>query len=210
VATDLSFEPATSRLVASDVGSTTLGGTAVIVGADGGAIAPTPLATKIALLATSYDQQHARLETTPAGTDCNPFTAAFGRGSRWGCRAGTAAEAWCSDFAQWVWQTAGVHTAGITGWSASFATWGAAHHRVQFGTHFTGAVGDAIVWGTRSPLYGTHVGIIVSVVGRQIDVVSGNSGGDFPGYDEGVWRSGLFDGAPSTVSGYHVLAVVSP
>jgi hypothetical protein len=103
-----------------------------------------------------------------------------------------------------------VGTGGITGWAATFATWGAAHHRAQFGRHFHAEVGDAIVWGTRSPLYGTHVGIIVSVVGDQIDVVSGNAGGDLPGYGEGVWRSGLFVGGSSTVNGYPVLAVVRP
>ena len=71
-------------------------------------------------------------------------------------------------------------------------------------------MGDAIVWGTGNPLYGTHVAIIVSVLGPYIDVVSGNSGGDFPNYGVGVWRWGPFLGASSTVNGYHVLGVVRP
>ncbi|HEY8080889.1 MAG TPA: CHAP domain-containing protein, partial [Acidimicrobiales bacterium] len=173
---DLSFQPRTAELVGSDVAAAVAGHTEVLVGVDAGPIAPTPLQRRILLTASSFDQQHRRLEETPGESECNPFSAAFGRGSTWGCRPGTSAEAWCSDFAQWVWRHAGVGTSGITGWAATFATWGAAHHRVQFGSHFHALVGDAIVWGTRSPLYGTHVGIIVSVFGDQIDVVSGNAG----------------------------------
>lgn len=209
-ASDLSFQPGTAELIASDPAATTLGNTEVIVAVNGGPVAATVLQRRIAIRATSFDQQHREIETTPSGSDCNLFTAAFGRGSTAGCVPGTAAEAWCSDFAQWVWQTSGVPTGGISGWSASFVTWGAAHHRVQLGTHFHAQVGDAIVWGTRSPLYGTHVAIIVAVQGDEIDVVSGNSGGDLPGYGVGVWRSGLFVGSSSTVSGYHVLGVVTP
>jgi hypothetical protein len=99
---------------------------------------------------------------------------------------------------------------GISGWSASFVTWGQQHHLVQMGTHFTAGVGDAIVWGQRSPLYGTHVAIIVAVDGSNITVVSGNSPSGFPGQGSGVWRWGPFDGASSNVNGYHVLGVVTP
>lgn len=207
---DLSFEPHTAELVASDAGAARVGDALVVVAADGGPIAATPLERRIALIATGFDQQHRGFQTTPFGSDCNPFTASFGRGSSSGCPPRNAAEEWCSDFAQYVWRSAGVPTSGITGWSATFVTWGAAHHRVQLGTHFKARVGDAIVWGTRAPLYGTHVAIIVSVLGRYIDVVSGNSGGDFPHYGVGVWRWGAFIGSTSTVNGYKVLGVVQP
>lgn len=207
---DVSFEPSTAEYVSSSVNGTYVGGAVALVASDGGPIAPTPLTKRIALLATSFDQEHAGYVTDPSGSDCNRFTFAFGRGSTAGCPAGTAAEAWCSDFADWVWTHAGVDTVGITGWSATFVQWGAAHHRVQWGTHFRAVVGDAIVWGQRSPLYGQHVGIVVAVQGSQLTVVSGNSGGDFPGYDVGVWRYGPFDGPTSTVEGYGVLGVVTP
>lgn len=207
---DVSFEPHTAELVASDAGAARIGGALVLVAADGGPVATTPLQRRIVLAATSFDQQHRGFQTTPHGSDCNPFTASFGRGSASGCLGGNAAEAWCSDFAQYIWRSAGVPTRGITGWSASFVTWGAAHHRVQLGTRFKARVGDAIVWGQRAPLYGTHVAIIVSVLGRYLDVVSGNSGGDFPGFGVGVWRWGPFVGATSTVNGYRVLGVVQP
>jgi hypothetical protein len=210
IASDVSFQPATAQLVASDVGSTTVSGAVALVAASGGPIATTPLRRQIVLRAASYDQQHKFFETDPNGSYCNPFTAAFGRGSTAGCRPGWSAEEWCSDFAQYVWQVSGVHTNGITGWAASFVIWGAAHHRVQLGTHFTPEPGDAIVWGTRSPLYGTHVAIIVGVKGAYIDVDGGDSWGNLPGYGIGVWRTGPFRGAPSSVNGYPVLGVVTP
>lgn len=207
---DASFEPATGEYVASSVASTLVGDAVAMVAVDGGPIASSPLRTRIAELATSFDQEHSGYQTAPKWSDCNRFTAWFGRGSSQGCPRGTAAEAWCSDFAQYVWAHAGVPTGGITGWAATFITWGQANHLVQMGTHFTPGVGDAIVWGQRSPLYGTHVAIIVAVQGSQITVVSGNSPGGFPGDGIGVWRWGPFDGATSTVNGYHVLGVVTP
>jgi hypothetical protein len=207
---DTSFERATGEYVASAVASTHVGGAVALVAEDGGPIAPSSLRMRIAVLATSFDQEHAGYLTAPMWSDCNRFTAWFGRGSSVGCPRGNASEAWCSDFAQYVWAHAGVPTGGISGWSASFVTWGQQHHLVQMGTHFTAGVGDAIVWGQRSPLYGTHVAIIVAVDGSNITVVSGNSPSGFPGQGSGVWRWGPFDGASSNVNGYHVLGVVTP
>lgn len=207
---DVSFLAATGELVASDPVTTGAAGRTVAVAALAGPIAPTPLRRRIVLDATAFDQQHAAYETVPAGSECNRFTAALGRGSTDGCAPGTAAEEWCSDFAQWVWQRAGVPTRGITGWSASFIAWGSVHRRLQLGTKFTAEVGDAIVWGTRRPLYGTHVAIIVAVRGAQIDVVSGNSPVGATGEAVGVSRWGPFSGASSNVNGYGVLGVVTP
>jgi hypothetical protein len=207
---DLSFEPHTAELISGDPAGTSVAGAEVLVAADGGPIAATPLRRRIVLRATAFDQMHRGFQTTPFNSNCNPFTAAFGRGYSGGCPRGSAAEEWCSDFAQFIWQTSGVPTAGITGWSATFALWGAAHHRAQFGTHFRARPGDAIVWGRRRPLYGQHVGIVVSARGKYLEIVSGNSNGDFPRYGTGVWRWGPFVGSTSSVLGYRVLAVVSP
>lgn len=207
---DLSFEPHTAELVAADAAAASVAGAAVLVAQDGGPIAPTPLLRRIVLRASSFDQQHRGFQTTPHDSNCNPFSAAFGRGSSGGCARGSAAEEWCSDFAAFVWQTSGIPTAGITGWSATFVTWGVAHHRAQLGTRFHARPGDAIVWGQRSPLYGQHVGIIVSVQGKYLDIVSGNSDGDFPGFGSGVWRWGPFVGSTSRVYGYPILGIVSP
>jgi hypothetical protein len=207
---DLSFEPHTAELIGADPAATSVAGAVVLVAADGGPIAPTPLRERIVLRAASFDQQHRGFQTTPYNSDCNPFTAAFGRGSSWGCPRGNSAEEWCSDFAEFVWHSSGISTAGITGWSATFILWGIKHHRVRLGTRFRAVPGDAIVWGQRSPLYGQHVGIIVSVLGKYLDIVSGNSDGDFPGFGSGVWRWGPFVGSTSRVYGYHVLGIVAP
>ncbi len=207
---DVTFLPRTAQHVDSAVASTLVGSAAVLVATGLGVVSTSPLRERIAILAASFDQQHAMYETDPSGSECNRFTAAFGRGSAAGCARGTSSEAWCADFAEYVWATAGVPVDGIDGWAASFVTWGAAHHLVHWGTHFHAAVGDAIVLGQRNPLYGQHVGIVVWVQGTTIDVVSGNSGGDFPGYGVGVWRWGAFDGPKSTIYGYHVLGVVAP
>jgi CHAP domain len=207
---DLSFDPHTAELIAADPAAASIAGEEVLVAADGGPIAPTPLLRRIVLRASSFDQQHRGFQTTPYDSNCNPFTAAFGRGSTSGCAPGNSAEEWCSDFAEFVWQTSGIPTAGITGWAATFITWGVKHHRVQLGTRFHAQPGDAIVWGQRTPLYGQHVGIIVSVLGKYLEIVSGNSDGDFPGFGSGVWRWGPFIGSTSTVFGYKVLGVVSP
>jgi hypothetical protein len=207
---DTSFEPHTGEYVASAVASIHVGSAVALVAVDGGPIAPTALRMRIAVLATSFDQEHAGYQTSPKWSNCNRFTASFGRGSSGGCPAGTSSEEWCSDFAQFVWAHSGVHTGGISGWAASFIIWGQAHHRLQLGTHFRPGVGDAIVWGQRSPLYGTHVAIIVAVDGPYITVVSGNSPGGFPGNGIGVWRWGPFGAAGSSVNGYPVLGVVTP
>jgi hypothetical protein len=209
---DTSFQTSTGELVGSSVASTTVGSATALVASDAGPIAATPLQRRIAIFGTSYDQDHRGYTTAPTGSDCNVFTAAFGRGSTYDCPGGTSSEEWCSDFADFVWTHAGVPTAGITGWAATFITWGRQHHRVQMGTHFKPAVGDAIVWGTPQPLYGTHVAIIASVQGDLISVISGNSPIGFPsaGGAWGVWRWGTFDGETSTVNGYPVLGVVSP
>jgi hypothetical protein len=209
---DTSFEPSTGELVGSSVASTMVGSATALVASDAGPIAPTRLQRRIVIFGASYDQDHRGYTTSPTGSDCNMFTAAFARGSTWGCPSGTSSEAWCSDFADFVWSHAGIPTAGITGWAATFITWGRQHHRVQMGTHFKPAVGDAIVWGTPAPLYGTHVAIIASVQGDLISVISGNSPIGFPHADGawGVWRWGTFDGETSTVNGYPVLGVVAP
>jgi hypothetical protein len=139
----------------------------------------------------------------PLGSGCNPYTAFFGRGSTAGCAPGTAAEAWCSDFADWVWANAGAQVAGITGWSYTFVEFGQ-----FFGTFTQGATndpqpGDGVVWGDLAAQYGAHVGIVVGVKGGQIDVVSGNG-------DNHVYDSGYFNPATSTLGGYSIVGYTSP
>lgn len=166
------------------------------------------LPARIVLAAASQDQLHAAVIDTPADTNCNPFTAAFDRGTTSGCSPGTAQEEWCSDFADWVWTVAGVQTTGIDGASASFVTWGRARQQFLQGINQVPAVGDAVVWGVLNPLWGAHVGIVVGVRGREIDVVSGNSGGY--ANTSGVWDSGYFAPSSQTAQGDPIIGYVSP
>ncbi len=184
---------------------TVVGGTPVVLVASGGFIG---LAARIVLAAASQDQLHQAVTDDPANTNCNPYTAVFQRGTTAGCAPGTAQEEWCSDFADWVWTAAGVATTGIDGASASFVTWGRARHQFLQGIAQVPAVGDAVVWGVLNPLWGSHVGIVVGVKGREIDVISGNSGGY--AHTSGVWESGWFAPASMTAQGDPIIGYVSP
>ena len=169
----------------------------------GGPFAPA-VVQRIVQIATGQDQYFAATTEDPMGSNCNVFTAYWGRGSTSGCAPGTSAEEWCSDFAQWVWQNAGVDTSGITAWSYTFVDWGMSH----VGAFKAGATndpepGDAVVWGDQSSSYGAHVGIVIGVSAGQIDVVSGN-------WSDRVWDQGYFDPSTSTVSGYSIIGYISP
>lgn len=171
----------------------------VAVALDGG---PIPLVQRIVALAKSQDQFGASVQETPLNSNCNPYTAAFKRGWTTGCAKGTAAEEWCSDFANWVWMKSGADISGITAYSYTFVD-----HGSRLGTFKAGATnsphpGDAVVWGYASSHVGDHVGIVVGVKGNLIDVVSGNSGPATPqGYNVAVWDSGYFNPATSHDAG---------
>jgi hypothetical protein len=203
---DLTMQPLTEELAGADPTVLDVGGVTQVLVASGGFVG---LVARIVLTAESEDQHHARIEDTPPGSDCNPFTAAFGRGSTAGCPKGTASEQWCSDFAQWVWQNAGVDTTGITGASDTFVLWGRSHRQFLQGLHAAPAVGDAVVWGVLKPLWGAHVGIVIGVKPNgEIDVVSGNSG---PlAVASAVWNSGYFAPASETAQGDPIIGFASP
>jgi hypothetical protein len=202
---DVTMQPLTEQFARSDPTAVDVHGVVHVYVSSGGFLG---LIARIVLAAASQDQFHARVEDTPAGSDCNPFTASFGRGSTSGCATGTAAEQWCSDFAQWVWQTSGINTSGISGAAKTFVTWGRSHGRFLQGINQKPAVGDAVVWGVLNPLWGAHVGIVVGVRGRLIDVVSGNSG---PlAVASSVWDSGYFLPSSQAAQGDPIIGYTSP
>ena len=202
---DLTMQPLTEQLAGSSPVVVDVAGATQLFVDSGGLVGLVP---RIVLAARSQDQFHAKVEDTPPGSNCNPFTASFGRGSAQGCAQGTASEEWCSDFSQWVWQSAGIDTTGITGASKTFVTWGRARHQFLAGMKATPAVGDAVVWGVLNPLWGAHVGIVVGVRGKQIEVVSGNSG-PFA-VASAVWDSGFFLPSSQTAQGDPIIGFVSP
>ncbi len=174
---------------------------------------PPQSVSQIVSLAEQADQYNSAVVENPPGSNCNPYTAYWGRGTTTGCAAGLRAEEWCADFAEWVWAQAGIATSGIDGLAYSFVDWGQAHTGAWLpGVDNDPQPGDAVVWGNVSSAYAAHVGIVVGVKGGQIDVVSGNSGPpiDAAGDVDAVWESGYFDPTTSTVAGYPIIGYVSP
>lgn len=202
---DVTMQPLTEQLAGADPVAVDVAGATQVFLASAGFVGLIP---RIVLTAVSQDQFHAHVEDTPAGSNCNPFTASFNRGSTLGCAKGTATEEWCSDFAQWVWLNAGIDTTGITGASKTFVSWGRSRLQFLAGLHATPAVGDAVVWGVLNPLWGAHVGIVIGVKGKQIDVVSGNSGPY--AVASAVWNSGWFLPATEKAQGDPIIGFVSP
>jgi hypothetical protein len=100
-------------------------------------------------------------------------------------------EEWCSLFASWVWQHAGVPLPGSTaayGYSGSLYTWAKEHGGRVLPPTATPAPGDAIFYGT-GPSGSAHVGIVAQVLpGGEIVTVEGN-------YDGHVTRVGPFQPA---------------
>ncbi|MER7672268.1 CHAP domain-containing protein [Kitasatospora sp. NPDC096128] len=98
-----------------------------------------------------------------------------GDGSSNSCGSGGgSAEAWCADFAGWVWARNGVaHLGDLSPSAASFFDYGR-----RYGTlHNTPQVGDAVVFNYN---YGTdradHVALVVAVGGGSVTFVGGNEG----------------------------------
>jgi len=140
---------------------------------------------------------------SPVGSNCNPYTGFFGRGSAAGCPLFFSSEAWCSDFANWAWLKANAGVSGITAWSYNYVAYGLAHGTFKLGPLSHPQPGDAVVWGNANIAYGTHVGTVVAVFLGYIDVVSGNAG-------DRVSESGWMNAATSTVSGYSIIGYTSP
>ncbi|HUC36051.1 MAG TPA: CHAP domain-containing protein [Acidimicrobiales bacterium] len=169
------------------------------------------LADNVVALAETQDQYDGAVVESPPDSNCNGYTAYFGRGSTAGCAPGTSAEEWCSDFSQWVWTLNGIDTAGITGYAFTFVQWGENHGTFQPGSTNSPEPGDAVVWGSMAQGYAAHVGLVVGVKDGDIDMVSGNSGPvDASGNVVSVWETGYFDPASSTDSGYPILGYVAP
>jgi hypothetical protein len=106
-------------------------------------------------------------------------------------------EEWCSLFAAWVWQHAGVELPGPTvlyGYSGSLYTWAGEHGGKVLPSTATPAPGDAVFYGT-GPDDSAHVGIVARVLpDGEIVTVEGN-------YDHHVSEVGPFLPADATSSG---------
>jgi len=123
------------------------------------------------------------------GYNCNWYSTALGSGTIGRCSNGWRTEAWCADFARWVWGQSGARTTSLGGGAASFYTYGS-----RFGTWHPGLSGvkpgDAVVFNlkvwttttsvngvlkTTTHVYASHVGIVYSTT-SGIVIIAGNSG----------------------------------
>lgn len=106
-------------------------------------------------------------------------------------------EEWCSLFAAWVWQHAGVPLPGATalyGYSGSLYTWAREHGGRALPPSARPTPGDAVFYGT-GPSESAHVGIVVRVLpDGEIVTVEGN-------YASHVTRVGPFQPAQATGAG---------
>jgi hypothetical protein len=173
------------------------------LGLPAAAVCQTPMAVQrsAAVAAVTTGQSIANIalaqvgvSDTPAvtsfeGVDCDPYTPMVGALSpnADGCGLNSnfnledENEEWCSDFAKWTWQQAGVTTdmSAINAGAGSFYNWGAAQGeplRVDAGTP---APGDAVVFfppgAIATPAYADHVGIVTGVnSGGTVNLVNGD------------------------------------
>jgi hypothetical protein len=106
-------------------------------------------------------------------------------------------EEWCSLFAAWVWQHAGVPLPGATAlyaYSGSLYTWAHEHGGRTLPPSARPSPGDAVLYGT-GPSASAHVGIVVRVLpDGEIVTVEGN-------YDNHVTRVGPFQPSAATSAG---------
>ena len=127
--------------------------------------------------------------TSFRGVDCDPYSTLVGAQSPNADGCGRDArfsianqnEAWCADFAKWVWQQAGVTTGmnTLTAQSGSFYDWGLKQQETMPPDGGTPAVGDAVVFYPPGPVErgtpGDHVGIVTAVhPGGTVDLVNGD------------------------------------
>jgi CHAP domain len=105
-------------------------------------------------------------------------------------------EEWCSLFAAWVWQHAGIPLEGPTatyGYSGSLYTWTQDHGGKLLAAAATPAPGDLVFYG-KGPSESDHVGIVVRVLADgSIETVEGN-------YNNKVTRVGPYPPAQATTA----------
>ena len=117
--------------------------------------------------------------TGPNASECNPYSAYWEHRSD--CANGGFIDAWCADFAAWVWRHAGVSF--VYGWSgteinaaaSSFYVWGRDtdnFHLVSSG--YQPQPGDVAVYGSLPAV--DHVGIFIGGSAAHPTVVNGNWG----------------------------------
>jgi hypothetical protein len=127
-------------------------------------------------------QAQVSYQDNPVGTFCNYYTAYWGAGTP--CGNGNNSEAWCADFAAWVWLAAGVPVpygsgAGdLNGAAASFYRWAAINGTWHpAGSGYVPQWGDIAVYGLNSSgTFADHVAVVTNFEpnSQGPDVVNGD------------------------------------
>jgi hypothetical protein len=109
------------------------------------------------------------------GANCNYYSGALSAGSK--CAGGWRSEAWCADFARWVWGRAGVNTSGLTAGAISFQAYGTKRGTWHAGSSLAGVqAGDVLGWHFGGGSGDDHVGVVVAVGADSVTTVDGNYG----------------------------------
>jgi CHAP domain len=91
---------------------------------------------------------------------------------------------WCAAFSTWVWRTAGVNIPAIN-YVPSVYDWAVAHGRWTTALS-TAKPGDQIIFGNASNRY--HIGIVDTVSGGRVNVISGNTTNPANSSQQGVFE----------------------
>jgi peptidoglycan hydrolase-like protein with peptidoglycan-binding domain len=78
-------------------------------------------------------------------------------------------EAWCADFATWVWRQAGVPAIGRIAWVPDLVVWGRQHRTWKPGYNNHPQPGDMVIFSN------LHVGLVERVTTRTITIIAGNT-----------------------------------
>lgn len=118
--------------------------------------------------------------------------------------AGGGPEAWCADFAKWVWAQAGANVDGLTPAAGSFGEYGPVGGTPQ--------IGDAVLYNYNGHGYADHVALVVAIYPNgTFDRIAGDEGNHTSFATSTVDRDGPFRSAVgSTDSGQTLSGYVAP
>ncbi|SDZ52894.1 CHAP domain-containing protein [Asanoa ishikariensis] len=127
------------------------------------------------------------------GTDCNFYSTALGVGPR--CANGWIGQAWCADFAKWIWGQSGARTNGLDAGAVSFSRYSTWRSDTSFPNLAGVQPGDVVGWRFHTgDSRNDHVGVVVAVSGDTITTVDGNF--------SNMVKANTFNRTHAEISGY--------
>lgn len=124
--------------------------------------------------------------------------------------AGGSPEAWCADYAKWLWARTGAQVDGLTPAAGSFFLYGQNKGTLHTDKSYVPKVGDAVVFNYLGGGRADHVGVVVQVYAdRTIQVTNGNFGGSNAATSTVSYSKG-YGQVGSSIFGQTISAFVSP